>query len=517
MTKIGRKLKKSKRKVVSQVDQLLKKAENFYQEQNWKSADAVCRDILRRDPTNHQALYLLGMSLTHQPNYIEAEKYINKAIRIKDDKPSYYDDLGTVLMEQQKWDEALVAFEKACELNPHSELPYYNLGVLHQSIKNNEKAIGYFRKTLSINPNHAFAASFLCKLLSRQPERREELDKIIKHMESIVSNPKCTFPADIYFELARVHDEFGDYEKVFDFLESANKICRSKFEYNVDDDIHYFQEITQNFTKNLFKRMEGSGSDDPAPIFILGMPRSGTTLVEQILGSHSQVAAGGELYYLSYLIQQCSYLKTPYKPNTLSYPIYSRIALVSDAELKKLAQAYIKGIAPLKKNRKHVTDKMPHNFIHIGMIHLFFPNSRVIHCRRASMDNCLSLYMHNFKGFHPYLYSQKELARYYVGYSRLMDHWRTLLPGFIYEINYEELVNRPERETRKLLEFCNLEWEKNCLEFYKLDRFINTASEGQADQPIYTTSIDRWKRYKKELQPMYKILKQAGLLEKSEE
>jgi hypothetical protein len=155
---------------------------------------------------------------------------------------------------------------------------------------------------------------------------------------------------------------------------------------------------------------------------------------------------------------------------------------------------------------------MPHNFIHVGMIYLLFPNSRVIHCRRDPLDNCLSLYMQNFKVLHPYIYSLEEIGRYYIGYRRLMNHWQKLLPGFIHEVRYEKLVNNPEQEIRKLIEFCDLKWEEACLEFYKLNRYIRTASEGQADQPLYTSSIGRWKKYENHLQPLVEILMKSGVL-----
>lgn len=205
----------------------------------------------------------------------------------------------------------------------------------------------------------------------------------------------------------------------------------------------------------------------------------------------------------------------PFRPDIIRLPGYEQIATVPESHLRDLAKAYIQAVAPLKRDKKHLTDKMPHNFIHVGMIYLLFPNATVIHCRRDPMDNGLSLYMQNFKVLHPYIYSLEEIGRYLVGYHALMYHWRSLLPGFIHEVRYERLVVlEPKREMQKLLEFCGLEWEEACGKFYKLDRFIRTASDGQADQPLYTSSIGRWKRYKERLQPLCDIIGKTGLGER---
>jgi hypothetical protein len=257
------------------------------------------------------------------------------------------------------------------------------------------------------------------------------------------------------------------------------------------------------------QRRAGGGAD--RTVFIVGMPRSGTTLTEQILASHSQVAAGGELAFLNSILLSSPHLAAPFRPDIFRMPDYSRIGQVTSSELRSLADSYIGAITPLRRGKRHLTDKMPHNFIHVGMIYLLFPNCRIIHCQRNPMDNCLSLYMQNFKVMHPYSYSLEEIGRYYAGYRALMDHWQKLLPGFIHTIGYERLVTNPEEQIRKLLEFCHLPWEDCCLEFHRLDRFVRTASEGQVDRPLYRSAIHRWRRYEDHLQPLARILREAGL------
>jgi hypothetical protein len=333
-------------------------------------------------------------------------------------------------------------------------------------------------------------------------------------MEKLAEQPAVPAREQIYFELARIQDREGRYAEAFACLEQANTIFRKKFTYDVAGELQYFQSVIRNFTGDLLAGKQGNGTDDRTPIFIIGMPRSGTTLVEQILASHSQVVAGGELYFLNSILLNLPVLATPFRPDTARLPNYTRIGDVTESDLHQMAEAYIRALTPLKKERNRLTDKMPHNFIHAGMISLLFPRCQVVHCRRNPLDNCLSLYMQNFKVLHPYIYSQEEIGRYYAGYHSLMEHWQNLLPGFMHEVRYESLVKNPKEETGKLLEFCGLEWEDSCLEFYRVDRYIKTASEGQADQPLYSSSINRWQNYREQLQPLQEILGEAGLFER---
>lgn len=468
--------------------------------------------MLRRNSENHKALNLLSIVLTNKPDLVLAEKYARQAIAIQPNEPAYYSNLGLILKEQEKWEAAFKSFAQACEIDPHDDESYYNLGTVYQALTQHEQAMELYRKTLAMNPDHVQASCALCGLLSRQKESREELSKVMRHMEVLLSKPSLPAKEQICFELARVHDKLGNHERVFAFLDPANKMVRDSFHYDSASEKQLFSEIEKVFTRDLLEEKEGGGADDSSPLFILGMPRSGTTLVEQILASHFQVAAGGELHFLNTLILKSPQLGSPFRADTIKLPNYPQIPLVSSSELTELAEAYLDATEFLRKDKKYFTDKMPHNFIHVGMIKLLFPNSKIIHCKREPMDNGLSLYMQNFKVLHPYSYSLSEIGTYYVSYHKLMDHWKKLLPGFIYDLQYETLVNNPEQETRQLLEYCGLQWEERCLEFFKLKRFIKTASAGQADQPLYTSSIGRWKKYEKHLQPLWKILKEGGCL-----
>jgi len=491
---------------------LLKKAVDFANARNWQAADDTCREMLRRNSGNHAAMNLLGVVLAEKFEYESAENYARKAVRLKPDDPVYYSNLGLILKEQEKWDASFEAFSKACELAPQDYQSIYNLGTVYQTLKNDEQARECYYKAISINPDHVLSLSSLCDLLSRQKERREELYDIMQRMETALSKPDIQPKENLCFMLARTHDRLGNYDKAFKYLDIANSMVRKRFHFDSLSEKKRFESIKKVFTPGLLTEKAGNGSGDKSPIFIVGMPRSGTTLVEQILASHSQVAAGGELRFLSTVIMRSPHLTDPSRGGTNRIITYAHIGEISAPELKRLADAYLDATAHLRKEEKHFTDKMPQNFVNIGMIKLLFPNSRIIHCRRNPLDNGLSLYMHNFKNIHPYMYSLEEIGKYYIYYHSLMDYWRKLLPGFIYDIKYEELVNDPEAEVKKLLSYCGLDWEKTCLEFYKHKRIVKTASVAQVDRPLYTSSIGRWKNYEEHLRPLREILREGGIV-----
>ncbi|MCB2183893.1 MAG: sulfotransferase [Desulfobulbaceae bacterium] len=510
MTKISRKLKRKKKAAVP--DPLLQEAIAFYKARNWQAADRTCRELLRKNPSHHKGLNLLSIVLTNKPDLVEAEKHIRRAIEIKPNQAAYHSNLGLILKEQEKWEESFQAFAAASRINPRDDETLYNLGTVHQALHNTEQALECYRRAISVNPSHVQACCALSSLLSRSPEHRQELEAVLQHMEELLTQPALQAREQLCFELARVHDKLGNTNRVFEFLDPANKIVRERFLYDVTGERELFASIEQAFTPDLLQEKEGNGLDDFSPIFIIGMPRSGTTLVEQILASHSRVAAGGELYFLNAAISKAPELAVPFRPDTIKLPNYSQIRLVPGATITEIAGMYRDSILSLQKNGRQVTDKMPHNFIHAGMIRLLFPHSRVIHCRRDPMDNGLSLYMQNFKSLHPYIYSLKEIGEYYSAYHSLMSHWQQLLPGFIHSVSYESLIHNPEQETKKLLKYCGLEWEESCLAFYKLKRYIKTASEGQADQPLYTSSIGRWKKYEEHLHQLRNVLQENGVI-----
>jgi tetratricopeptide (TPR) repeat protein len=301
----------------------------------------------------------------------------------------------------------------------------------------------------------------------------------------------------IHFNLGRLYDKHGKYAQAFAHYRAGNQLMPATF------DARAWQERITNlidiFSHDALVRAPRADNRSERPIFIVGMPRSGTTLVEQILSMYPEVAAAGELADISLLADQLQELLE----HTSSANDLTRL---SRGQYDSLAQRYLDLLGGRFPNALRVTDKMPQNFLHLGWIALLFPGARVIHCVRDPLDACLSCYFQMFTGDHPYAYDLANLGAYYRQYQRLMDHWRAILDIPIFELRYEDLVREPEKLGRAMVEFCGFKWDPRCLEFYKSERSVATASFQQVRQPIYSSSLGRWQHYADHLEPLKKAL-----------
>ena len=293
------------------------------------------------------------------------------------------------------------------------------------------------------------------------------------------------------FALGKAHEDIESYEKAFKFYETGNNLYKKNISYNVKDEIHNFEEI-----KNFFKFNNIDSLDDYGQkiIFVLGMPRSGTTLTEQILSSHKNVYGAGELSFLKEAIDKTLFAKNG--------------NIVSNAEkLKEIKNYYLKKIEVFKNEKEFLVDKAPLNFKWIGFIMALFPNSKIIHCTRNPMDICWSNYKNKFSSkLMDYSYDFKDLAIFYKGYDDLMKFWLNIFDNRVFSMSYENLVINKETETKKLLEFCELNWDDNCLNFHKNKNSVSTASLAQVRQPLYSSSVEKWKSYSKDLEVLKKQL-----------
>ena len=254
------------------------------------------------------------------------------------------------------------------------------------------------------------------------------------------------------------------------------------------------------FDKRLFSRRQGFGSESQAPVFIVGMPRSGTTLIEQVLASHPRVFGAGELDQISHLVNAIS-------AEISGAPPYPDSAADLDALTAcRLGESYVSYIGRLSDGSDRVTDKMPGNFMHLGFIALLLPGARIIHSKRSPIDTCLSCYFQHFTQPMPFAGDLTNLGTYYQGYERIMTHWRNVLPLPMLEVDYEEMVGDHETMCRRIVEFSGLEWDEACLQFHKTERTVKTASTWQVRQPLYTTSVARWRHYEAFLGPLKKAL-----------
>ena len=298
---------------------------------------------------------------------------------------------------------------------------------------------------------------------------------------------------DLSFGLGKAYEDIKDYDLAFENYLNGNAIKRKQLNYSIEHDKILFNDLKNNFNKEIFKKFKNHSDSNDKIIFILGMPRSGTTLVEQILASHPKIYGAGELNNFNILVR-----KNLIYNNKLY--ITKNFSELNNSPFKKIGEEYLYTVNKFLNNKKLITDKTPINFLWIGVIKIVFPNAKIIHCIRNPKDNCFSIFKNYFAGTINFAYNLDEIVTYYNLYSDLMKFWRSIMPDSIYEIHYERLIDNQKEQTRNLLNFCELEWNDNCLLFYKNKRPIKTASSSQARKPIYKTSIESWKKFEKHLE-----------------
>ena len=305
-----------------------------------------------------------------------------------------------------------------------------------------------------------------------------------------------------WYALGKIYNDLDDYDSAFDAYKKANVIKNSRIDYNRIEHSGYVDKIISVFTRDFVESRQINGNPSGLPVFIVGTPRSGTTLTEQIISSHPLVAGAGELKYIG----QLAVNRISNQHSEEKYP--ERIFKLTPEVIQKEAGIYLEKIKEYQERDGilRITDKMPGNFLYIGYILILLPQARIIHCQRNPLDACLSMYFQNFQSSHQYSFDLENLGHWYKDYLRLMEHWNRIAGDRILNIDYDGTVNATEVTARKLIEFCGLEWDEKCLEFYKSKRDIRTASLWQARQPIYKTSLERWKRYDNHIGVLKEIL-----------
>jgi tetratricopeptide (TPR) repeat protein len=365
-----------------------------------------------------------------------------------------------------------------------------------QEIGDLEGAEAAFRKAIEYAPRLGPAHGNLAHLV-----KFRERDDHMRAMEALLAEPGMSpeHKASVLFGLAKAYDDLKDYAKSFEFLHEANRLKRSLLDLDLTIDFEANRKLIETLDDAFFDVAEPAGDPSAAPIFIVGMARSGTTLVEQILSSHSQVHGAGELIYLQRMFGDWMQ-----KVSSGSFP--RRASMIPRQELRRLGAQYLAKLRRHSATAAFITDKMPFNFRFVGFLRLILPNAKVIHCMRDPLDICISSYKRLFSNGVFYSYNLRELGLFYNSYRSLMTHWRTALPGTMFEIQYEDLVANQEERTRELLAYCGLPWEDGCLNFHENERAVRTASLAQVRQPIYKTSVASSRKYFPYIGPLLETL-----------
>lgn len=383
-------------------------------------------------------------------------------------------------------DEAIAELEAALSINPDFVPALLNLGNLNEDRGERSKARQAYERALAADPGATFALSRLAGLHSVSNADDPLIERLRQAIEDPAARPADK--ADLGFALGQALDGAGAYDQAFAAYSEANRASRE----GAGPHALYDREAHEKLVDRLIAAFPRPAADRPEtgdgpPIFICGMFRSGSTLAEQILASHSEVTAGGELDLLPALV------RTELRP----YP--EAAAAAGESKIKRLHDMYLDGLRPIRRGDGPITDKRPDNFLYIGLIKTLFPSARIVHTRRNPLDNCLSLFFLHLNPRMSYALDLADAAHWYGQYRRLMAHWKTLYPADIHDVDYDELVESPRPAIAELLDFCGLEWEEACLSFHTTDTAVRTASNWQVREPLYRSSSGRWRNYETHL------------------
>lgn len=459
---------------------------------------------------------LTGLILKGMGRLEDALPPLQAAVKQRPDYAEAQNNLGIVLGELRRFKEAATHFLAAIDQNPNYPEALNNLGCLLKKMNRSTDAIALLDRAIALSPDYvdaisnkgnvllhlgdpAAAAPLLRRALDLNPSaieahrnyaechRYQAGDPHIKEMEGLSASGQLS-PIDegsLGFALGKAYDDIGDFDRAFLHFNNANTLLKGQKPYTPETNLGLFHGLKANFGQTIAGLRTSSCS--PTPVFIVGMPRSGTSLAEQILASHSQVHGAGELDLLSDVLQQTNAFDQP----------------LGDDLFQKIRAGYLNGIPEHPENKRIITDKMPLNFRWIGFILKALPEAKIIHCSRDARAVCWSIFRHGFfTAGNSYQHSLTDIAQFYHMYLDLMAFWHERFPGQILDMDYELLTENQARETRRLLEFTGLDWEDACLDFHKNDRSVQTASAMQVRQKMYQGSSDAWRNYEAHLAPL---------------
>lgn len=446
-----------------------------------------CCEIL---PDNAVCHHNYGSCLHETGDSVEGEKQLMRAAELNPEYVEAFLELAVLRRYIGDTDGAARAVQDALRLKPSSCTPHRLMGLALKDQGKIEAARESLKKGLEFSPHDATTLY----LLTRYKKYTSTNDPDITTLQSLLHKPDLSNEdaTSLHFGLGKIYDDLAMYKEAFHHYQLANRLKRDSLGVawiSTGIELDRYRKV---FQPALFKRFAQAPTPvlSDLPVFIVGMPRSGTTLVEQICASHSQVHGKGELKKIAQLIHD---LPTQCKGKA-SYP--ECLLTTPPSLIHSLAEKYIAELkAGLPKETTRIIDKMPSNFQELGLITILFPSARVIHCVRDPLDTCLSNYFQNFEEGNECSYDMETLSLYYRKYKERMHHWETLFPNSIHTVQYELLVSNPEEQTRTLIDFLGLEWEADCLNFYKTKRSVQTSSDWQVRQPIYKQSVARWKNY----------------------
>ena len=510
----------------------LRQADRCRKEGDRARAEKICQDILNREPTNTGALGMLAVMAIDEERFVVAEGLLRRIVSLEPENTAALYELGRFLGTQGRFPEGIDVLTRAMEItNSDSRIPLA-LGDLLAIVGRSADALVAYEQCLELAPEDTAALAgrgHMLRVAGRKDEAIESYRRAVdaqpdagdgwwnlasvqdysfnngnvEEMQELAALETMTRASQVplRFALARALEQRGDFDGAWAQYSMANETKRSIVRYDPVDTELTQRKIIDTFTAELFRQVRASTPSDLVPCFIVGMPRSGSTLIEQILASHSRVSGLGEL---PYIVLMTNALRDN-RDERVGYP--EAVKDLDESRLTGLGRSYLHHAAThLDGAQGYFIDKMPANFAHVGFIRMILPHARIIDARRHPLATCIANYRHLFAQGKNYSYDLMEFAEYYLQYDRMMRHWDEVLPDNVLRVQYEDVVGDLEGETRRMLEFCGLPFEENCLDFHLTERPVNTASAEQVRQPIYDTALDFWRNYEHHLDEVKDIL-----------
>jgi tetratricopeptide (TPR) repeat protein len=507
-----------------------------------EEAAASYRKALASNPRSVEALNGLGDVLSELGARREAMSVYARAVELEPDRPESHHNLANALFDLRKLEEAAASYTRVLALQPRNARAHLSLGVVHRTQRRHAEAEASCQAALAVDPGYVEALSLLGELradrgrfaeaeelfhraIAINPDFSFAFSSIATHRRMtrddgawlagaqalLAKRPPVEHEISLNYALGKYFDDIGQFDDAFGCYREANELTKrrgpgydgTKLTRGVDD-------IIRSFDAPFVRRCETDAPGTELPVFVVGMPRSGTSLTEQILASHPAVAGAGEVVFWDAAF--AAYRRAGGEAG--GQGLAARATLLAD-----VTRGYLERLAPFRGEAARVIDKMPANFWYAGLIHAAFPRARIIHMRRHPIDTCLSIYFQNFFNVDPYANDLHSLAHYYAEYLRITDHWRAVLPArTLLEVPYEGLVEDQEGWTRRMVEFLGLAWDPKCLDFHQTERVVITASKWQVRQKIHASSAGRWRNYEKFVGPLRRLLDdgQPGLAREEE-
>ena len=462
------------------------------------SLEYFFKAIVDAESSSQKSRYLsnAGVSYLKLDDQKNALNYLTKAVEEDEENLNALQNQANAMRNLGKVEESLEVYQKAMSLNPKQANSFLFYSLALKVLGRFEDSKEYCFKALNLIPQWGMAHRHLSSMINYS----EDKDHLIQ-MESLIKGNDLSDEdkMNLYFAISKALEELDMHKDSFNYLSKGNKLARKGVEFSTEHSNNYFRLVKDSFSKELFKSVETDDSLGDGIIFVLGMPRSGTSLVEQILASHSKVFGAGELRHYRKCIDKL-YFEIEGKKFPKNFSSHSLDLVV------EVGKHYQEMISDIRKDSPFFVDKMPYNFMYIPLIKLSLPKSRIVLCERNPLDNCLSIYKQKFGVGNAYTYSLEELGNYFNSYKDIIDDWKYLLGDQIFCLNYEELTRNQKEVTANMLNYCGLEWEESCLDFHKTNRNNKTASSVQVRRPIYTSSIKLAEKYEEELKPLVNIL-----------